>query len=240
MLNRNDILARFYKTHGNLYDYSLFTEYKGIKSKIDIICSVHGKFNQCIDNHYLGNGCPLCGQTSRENKYRLGKTNFIRKSKEIHGDRYDYNLVKYTNNATKVKIKCKIHGIFEQTPGSHLLGRGCRICCRKTMGGYGGYNIKNAEKFKSEWINKKATVYIVKLFNDEESFYKVGITVQPRILDRFKGVPYKREVFSTIKTNLYDGIRIEKTMLDKFKEFKYKPNLKFKGYKECFTNVIVN
>jgi len=50
---------------------------------------------------------------------------FIEKSKKIQGDRYDYSLVKYINNTTKVKIICKTHGVFEQSPASHTKSPGC-------------------------------------------------------------------------------------------------------------------
>jgi uncharacterized protein YbaR (Trm112 family) len=56
--------------------------------------------------------------------------NFIKKSKEKHGDKYDYSLVEYKTCDTKVKIKCKKdgHGIFEQSPSKHLFGQGCPKC----------------------------------------------------------------------------------------------------------------
>jgi len=53
---------------------------------------------------------------------------FILKAKAIHGDTYDYSLVKYITLQTKVKVICPEHGIFEQTPANHLKGSGCRKC----------------------------------------------------------------------------------------------------------------
>jgi hypothetical protein len=47
---------------------------------------------------------------------------------DIHGERYNYNLVQYENYHKKVKIVCHIHGIFEQSPGNHIAGKGCRLC----------------------------------------------------------------------------------------------------------------
>ena len=52
---------------------------------------------------------------------------FCEKSKEIHKNKYDYSLVEYINNKTKVKIICPIHGIFEQKPDAHLYC-GCKYC----------------------------------------------------------------------------------------------------------------
>ena len=46
----------------------------------------------------------------------------------IHDFRYDYSLVDYKNCMEKVKIVCKKHGIFEQTPNKHLVGHGCSKC----------------------------------------------------------------------------------------------------------------
>ena len=51
----------------------------------------------------------------------------IKKSILIHGDKYDYSLVKYENSRTKVKIICPIHGIFEQRFDHHIDYRGCPI-----------------------------------------------------------------------------------------------------------------
>ena len=54
--------------------------------------------------------------------------NFINKSKQVHGDKYDYSKVEYVNNSTKVCIICPEHGEFWQTPNSHLSGNGCPKC----------------------------------------------------------------------------------------------------------------
>ena len=45
---------------------------------------------------------------------KLTTEEFIKRAKEIHGDKYDYGLVNYINNDTKIKITCPIHGTFEQ------------------------------------------------------------------------------------------------------------------------------
>lgn len=57
------------------------------------------------------------------------KTNdFIKKANKIHNNKYDYSLVDYKNNITKIEIICPIHNKFEQIPNSHLSGRGCSFC----------------------------------------------------------------------------------------------------------------
>ncbi len=53
---------------------------------------------------------------------------FIKESRVIHGDDYDYSKVKYINNHTNIIISCPKHGDFNQLPNGHLRGRGCPEC----------------------------------------------------------------------------------------------------------------
>lgn len=65
---------------------------------------------------------------------KLTTEEFIQKAKEIHEERYDYSKVKYVDTRTKVIIICPEHGIFEQTPASHLRGKKCPQCANKQNG----------------------------------------------------------------------------------------------------------
>ena len=58
---------------------------------------------------------------------RKTKEECIEKFMKKHGSVYDYSLVEYVNNITKIKILCPIHGIFEQTPSVHYVS-GCPKC----------------------------------------------------------------------------------------------------------------
>ena len=60
----------------------------------------------------------------------LNKTTeeFIKESIAVWGDKYDYSLVNYENVSSKIKIICKIHGIFEQVAKNHKDGQGCPRC----------------------------------------------------------------------------------------------------------------
>ena len=53
---------------------------------------------------------------------------FIKRAREVHGDKYDYSKVEYKNNKTKVCIVCSEHGEFWQNPNHHLSGQGCPYC----------------------------------------------------------------------------------------------------------------
>lgn len=59
---------------------------------------------------------------------KLTTQEFIDRARAVHGDKYDYRLVDYSNNTTPVDILCEIHGVFKQKPAHHLAHKGCRRC----------------------------------------------------------------------------------------------------------------
>lgn len=110
------------KVHNNKYNYDE-VRYVDAKTKVTIICPVHGAFKQTPDKHSRGKGCPTCGGTKK-----LSNDEFITKAKNKHGNRYNYTLTDYHGSLKKVQITCTIHGIFKQTPKDHLNGCGCPLC----------------------------------------------------------------------------------------------------------------
>ena len=59
---------------------------------------------------------------------KLSTAEFINRSNLLHNYKYDYSLVNYTKNSTKVEIICPIHGKFLQRPSTHLSKIGCKKC----------------------------------------------------------------------------------------------------------------
>ena len=127
-LTNGIFITRATEIHGGKYGYDRVV-YSINSKKVDIWCNEHKKyFSQTPANHLKGSGCPLCKKdTLRECFIHTGEK-FISHAKEVHGDKYDYSRVKYVNNGTKVDIVCRKHGVFSQTPGSHLCGCGCPLC----------------------------------------------------------------------------------------------------------------
>ena len=60
-------------------------------------------------------------------------TDFIARAEQIHGTRYDYSDVSYTNATTKITIICRIHGPFDVRPVKHTSGQGCPTCTHKRV-----------------------------------------------------------------------------------------------------------
>lgn len=114
--------------HGDRYGYDK-TLYVGNRFKIIINCTKHGYFEQIASNHTNSRqGCPKCAREEQRMKLFLNSDTFKAKAEVIHGDKYDYSLVTYTDSKTPVEIICKSHGKFLQKPSMHLSGRGCNLC----------------------------------------------------------------------------------------------------------------
>jgi len=123
-LTRESFIERASHIHNNVYDYKYVYIDNGNRSKVLIICNLHGEFTQVAGSHLRGQSCKKCFSK----KESLELSSFIDRAKNIHNDRYDYSLVNYSNNKKKVDIICNLHGCFKQTPNSHLNGNGCRKC----------------------------------------------------------------------------------------------------------------
>lgn len=116
--------------HKGKYDYSK-VKYVNAKKKITIICPVHADFEQTPDNHLNSSGCKECSKKIQGLSRRLTHEQFLQKAVDVHGDTYDYSHAQYERTDIPIKIKCLVHGIFEQTPNAHLCGHGCDKCRRK-------------------------------------------------------------------------------------------------------------
>ena len=108
--------------HGDRYSYDKAT-YVGVRSKIRIVCKIHGDFWQIARNHLNGRGCPKCAFS---NKYT--NESFAEKANQTHMGRYDYSESVFTGAMNRLTIICKKHGVFLQTAASHLSGCGCPKC----------------------------------------------------------------------------------------------------------------
>lgn len=111
--------------YNDQYDYSKFVYVKsGIKSII--IDKKYGTEHLITPNALIQTNAKCSIENAAD------KTLFcIKQFEEVHGNKYDYSLMKYTNEKTKVIIICPEHGKFSQTPDSHRKGSGCVYCYRE-------------------------------------------------------------------------------------------------------------
>ena len=121
-LTTEEFIAKSKAVHGDKYIYDK-SVYVNSKKKVIITCPYHGDFLQTPHSHIMRKGCINCGGSKR-----LTTEEFVAKAIEVHGNAYDYKLVNYINNSSKVLVICSAHGVFEQRPYDHLNGKGCFKC----------------------------------------------------------------------------------------------------------------
>ena len=120
--NKDEFISKSLLIHNNKYSYEN-VEYINTDTKVNVTCPIHGDFLITPHHHLNGVGCSKCA-----GNYSYNNEDVIKMFKDVHGDKYDYSKVEYINTHKKVKIICKKHGVFEQTPKAHLVGQGCPIC----------------------------------------------------------------------------------------------------------------
>lgn len=231
--------------HGDIYDYSK-TEYIKASEYVTITCLIHGDFKQKPSCHLTGNGCRWCGIESTKNKNTKNLNEFITQATNIHKNKYDYSKVEYINRKTKVCIICPLHGEFWQTPSNHLHFQ-CKLCEReetttsasKNPTGWSKTNWERSAKLSKNFDSYK--VYVIRCWDNDEEFYKIGRTYR-KLEERFKSkIPYNYEIITKfIFLTAKEAFDREVEMKRLHKNLKYKPKIIFGGYTECFTNYLKN
>ena len=86
---------------------------------------------------------------------------FIKRSQEKHGDKYDYSKSVYVNKNTPVCIICPKHGEFWQKPCVHWMGCGCQKCADSGVQLTTEEFIEKARKIHGNKYSYDKTVYTI-------------------------------------------------------------------------------
>jgi hypothetical protein len=229
-MDTTSFIERAREVHGDTYLYERVA-YTPVKyCRVIITCPIHGDFEQRASSHLSGNGCKQCSDAKR----RMTTDDFIKKAKEVHGDRFDYSMTDYKRSHGKVTIICAIHGKYEQKAYRHIQGDGCRAC--KYLHHPGGYTY-NLFKENRELARSTGIFYIVEYeFPGEQPFIKVGITIHnayTRHKSHWKRVTILQETVMAME----DAFHHEQLLLHRpdIQQFRYEPRNLNGGVTECFT-----
>lgn len=130
----------------NKYDYTK-SEYVSAKTKILIICPIHGEFHQSPNNHMTGFGCIKCGRDKLRKHFTKPLDVFMEEFATLNLKNLHIYPETYKNSKSNLKLKCIKHDtVFYQTPDSILNAKslGCKKC--------NGSNISKAEKEIVDYI----------------------------------------------------------------------------------------
>jgi len=228
LLTTEEIIEQFKKIHGGRYDYSL-VNYVSSDVKLKIICPEHGVFRQTAGSHKAGNGCPKCAGNCNLNTIEI-----IKQFKATHGERYDYSKVVYKGIFYKVEIICTEHGSFFQVAKTHRSGSGCPKCAITI-----DHTKESYINLCRTYANGESYLYVIKCFDENEEFYKIGISYYGAKL-RFnsKGkMPYEFEILSEIKSEVGLIWDLEKKIHKILRQFRITPSKSFHGATECFYKI---
>lgn len=175
-----NFLIKATEVHGLKYIYDYYKLVSN-KTKIKIVCPEHGSFEQSVKEHLSGKGCFKCGRFKSDRNRIKSTEHFINKSREKHGDRYEYTSTSYSGWAKRVVITCKIHGEFTQLARAHLSGKGCQEC-----GCYG--------------FNPLSSGFVYFLLSEETNCIKIGITndLKTRLRSLKRSTPFPFVLIKTV------------------------------------------
>lgn len=219
--------------HTDILNKSSFEnfEYKKALSYTTATCLKHGDY-RTKPNWLMtrGHHCAECGEEGRSDRVRIDTKEYIKRVKEIHGDRYIYSKTVYISAREPVTITCREHGDFEIIAYYHSGDTcGCQICGLENgaigRGRHKALGIKSAE------------VYVAIFESNEEKFIKVGLSYKPE--SRIYDIQcYSNYQVSLLYTEFYEdaGVAwdVENLLHREFKGESYLPTNKFAGSTECF------
>lgn len=159
--NKEEFIERSIELFGDIFDFS-DSEYTNVSNNIEYKCKEGNHLiKRTPANHLKKGSCPLC------NKRIKDKDDFVKESKRVHGNKFNYDHVEYVNQNIKVKLVCNDCGeIIFQKPVNNINGKGCWKCGKrkpidgkeflekvdKTHNGFYTYDIKEIETLDSDTV----------------------------------------------------------------------------------------
>lgn len=209
-------------------------------SEEEFICPIHGKFKQTVVRHINTLGCYKCGRnkTGRSNKRIFSERDIIdfainagiigKESKIVLGKTKTYFY------DSLVTISCIHHGESKVSIRQLKNGTTCKKCRFK------GYSRSAFVDFCKLRGRKEVTVYKILIFNEKESFFKIGIT-SSSIKSRFRKLKqqtgYSYKTIKSIIISPEEAWDKENELKKLNSVYKYKPKIKFPGHSECFKTI---
>jgi len=229
-LTKEEFNHRLFLIHPTL---KLISDYNGLGYKVKVKDIISKYEYEILASNLLIGKYPSLGSAIN--------STFIYNILMKEGTNYKYEFIdfKFIKVINKVKCNCKIHGEFKKEVRQLIKGKGCPYCVKENQGGWSYIDWKNMSKHSNLFDSFK--LYIIKCWNDEEEFYKIGKTYTT-IGKRFgygntTKLPYNYKIIKIIEGSAKYISDLEKKLQIKHDKYKYKPRILFKGYTECFNQL---
>lgn len=231
--NRDDLEAfkrKAAKKHSSKYDYSI-TVYKNSKTKVEIICNIHGIFRQEPMAHLSGSGCPKC-RNKTENNQKIGYKQFLERARQKHGEKFEYHEETYVSIKQKIAITCPIHGFVYITPRCHLTSTGCKLCTKEEA-------LKRASKcYILDELKINSEYEYIRIEGKRVLFKcKIHGLISQNIQEHLRGAKCRQCAYDNISKNNRNHVDIIKQNLSAVHKERYAFNLE--NYRNSNSNIEV-
>lgn len=175
--------------------------------------------------------CPYCDNIERLRSFKDSYKDLITLCSL---EKYTLNSLNYLGAKEKLQFTCNLNHTFFMTPDNFKNGANRCPACAFEFNITGISKLKHYISKKEILINKKISLYLCEFVNQEEMFYKIGLSTS--INKRFKSVSQNytiKYLFVKDYNYFYAGL-LELFILKFFRQFRYTPTIRFSGYSECF------
>lgn len=227
----HEFFSRCREAHDGRYEYPEQV-YDGPDTLLKVICPDHGLFMAGARNHLWNKRrCPKCARLIGGDLRRIKPDVWIELARQTHGDRYEYDLTTFAGGAQLISMKCAKHGWFKQRGNRHLLGQGCPKCARERLIGRW-----KPETLSDEYGAEPCSFYYLYMFNEEEKFFKVGISNDlERRCRTLETSGYRVKVLHVKNGTRKECLEDEQAVFRAYDEIAgYVPKVAFPGHSECF------
>lgn len=218
-----------------IYEYTPFEliEFKSLSQKM-LVKDSYGEMLVYPENILKGIIPTITSAVDRD-KYLKNQI------KEVFDNDYELSKVKYINVKENIVLDCKKHGEFSKDVRELLKGHGCQKCSKidrkGIIHGWSHSRWQKAGELSNYFDSFK--VYILKCWNDNEGFYKIGKTfrtVQERF-NKTEKMPYGWEIIRIFEGEARQISKLEHSLQKLNKRTQYLPKNTFGGMHECFSNI---
>ena len=139
-----NILVHCIERHKGKYNYSKVPLDRSVQTPVPIDCPDHGEFQQLLERHVRGHGCPRCGYAVVGVKLRHTEAYLLELLCIRWGSDFEFNLSGYRNQDSKIELRCIKHDHTFLSRVSVLLNKKVRFPCPKCF--------SNTSVMQDEWL----------------------------------------------------------------------------------------
>ena len=192
------------KIHNKKYKYD--SEYFNSKSKVKIFCPIHGYFEQRVDVHLSGCGCPICANHFSKDELEIYEYVKSKNNNVIHSEKSIINPYEIDIFIPNKHIGIEYNGLYwhseENGKDKYYHLKKLKLCNNN--------NVKLIQIFEDEWLNKKEIVlnkidHLLGCSNSEKKIYGRKCLINEINKNEAKNFLNKYHIQGFVSSSVYLG-----------------------------------